>query len=280
MATLTTARKTGGRTVARKRKTSGGKGLDIQARLRGLLGALKTSLVPLALAVIAVGVATRWAKRDDKTGKPTLMFPFIASAIAWLVPELLMQGLGRRGFGGLVTTSGLRMAGAFAFLLALTFDEMLGPVYRSALQGGKQAGNFVGRMLVWAGDLVGGGEASRRFVLGGNGAGYSPAPPPAAPPHSEPGSYDQADHFSVSMPDPGGATHSTQPVAQQPAAPQQQPAQMSDTAAIMQGVFGFLGQAAQAAPAIIGQFQSTNPGEGTGLAGAGDPYQRLARRAA
>jgi hypothetical protein len=278
MARLTTARKTGGRTVARKRRTTNGKGFDVQGRLRGLLGALKTSLVPLALAIIAVAVATRWAKRDDKTGKPTLMFPFIAAALAWAVPEMIMAGMGRRGLGGLVTTSGLRMAGAFAFLLALSFDEILGPVAKRALEGGRQAGNFVGALFVWAGKLIGGEEAMRRFVNRSASlpVATTPAQQPAPQPTPDPAYYNGGGEYSISMPGmqpapvPQYPVHSTQPT---------QPA-MSDTAAIMQGVFGFLGQAAQAAPAIIGQFQGgTNPGEGTGLAGAGDPYRNLARAA-
>lgn len=269
MATLTAARKAdnkgGGSTVSKK--SNDGKGFDVTGKLKTLFGNLKTTLIPLAVALVAVGVAVRWAKRDDKSGKPTLAFPFIAAAIAWLVPEMILLRSKDSGFGGFINASVLRMAGAFAFLLALTFDDLLGPIVEKARMGAQQTMNFVARVFWWGAELFSGKDAAIKFTSkskalpasGANGAQQ----PPAAQPQSSPAQYDTF-----------AATPPQQQIPQQ--APQQQGGGGGDLAG---AIFGFLGQAAQAVPGIISAFNpptATNPGGTAGVAGVGNPYMNMA----
>ena len=264
-ATIGAPQKTGGgrTTVKKSRKANA---IDFMGKGKTFISSLKTTVVPIFVALIAVAIAVRWGKRDEKTGKPTIAFPFIAAAVAWIVPETVLFRGDRQSFGGALTKASLRMAGAFAFLLALTFDDLIGPVWRNALQGGKETASFVGRTLVWAGDLFNGHGKALQFVTGAKDLPRTQPQPQMQP---DPQSY-QGDSFAY------------QPPPQQQAPQQQAPAAGGGGGNDLAGaIFGFLGQAAQAVPGIIGAFNpaapaGTNPGSQAGLAGGGNPYRALA----
>lgn len=272
-ATLAAARKTGGgtSTMSSKDKAPGKGAFNIGDKAKTLFANLKTALVPMLVALIAVAIAARWAKRDEKNGKPTFAFPFIAAAVAWLVPEMVLHGRSRvMGVGGILSQSALRLAGAFAFLLALTFDDILGPIVEKARLGGDQTMNFVSRVFWWAAELFSGKDAAVAFTS--RAAALPPAASGASAAQGQSSSYSPPaeQYFAATQPAPAA-----QPAPQ----PAQQPAGGGDLAG---AIFGFLGQAAQALPGVIAAFNppaaQNNPGGQAGLSGL-DPYRVLSRAA-
>lgn len=272
-ATLAAPRKKGGgnRTMSKKNGNGADGVLGLGDKPGIFIKSLKATLIPLALAVLAVGVAVRWGKRDEK-GKPGWAFPFIALSVAWLLPEyIFLKGNKTSAMGGWLTTTSVRAAGAFAFLIALTFDEILGAVV------GRRKGekDTVVAKLFWWGASAFGGEKNDNVT---NFMAKVPA-------RSSGGSNGGSNGNGGSQPDPQSQPRYDEFAYQQP---QQQPSPTPSSGGggggdnLASAIFGFLGQAAQAAPGIISAFSqpSTNAGQQAGLAGPGNPYMTLARRRA